>query len=190
MVCSGAVFSRSQQAVQDGLTDLFERAFDKKLLSDAVVSQSLSQEENLWKLRDEIPPEKLYDEKPLKWDVSVPLNRITDFVGRAEQLVNEICPSGRFYAFGHVGDGNVHTVAFPRNDDTPEFDATCADLYGSMDALVWSMDGSICAEHGVGIENVDRLRGQKSDTELDLMRKVKQLLDPAGVMNPGKVVPL
>ncbi|MCJ8311119.1 MAG: hypothetical protein MJH08_18845, partial [Hyphomicrobiales bacterium] len=179
---------REAEEVQSRLLHLFERASDAALLSDAVVSQSVAQEQNLWHLRDEIPPEKLYDGKLIKWDVSLPISRLTEFIPRAEQLVLEMCPKGKFYAFGHVGDGNLHTMAFPGMPDGPQAEALCAQLYQRMDALIWSMGGSICAEHGVGIENVKRLTGQKSATELQLMHSIKSLIDPNAMMNPGKVV--
>lgn len=179
---------RQAAAVEQHLAQLFEHAFEDGLLSDAVVSQSMAQEANLWQLRDEIPPEKLYDGKMIKWDVSVPIDCVPEFIVRAERLVLDICPSGRFYAFGHVGDGNLHTMAFPGMDEGPEAEADCAKLYERMDALIWSLGGSICAEHGVGIENVKRLAGQKSEIELELMHSIKSLLDPDGRMNPGKVI--
>lgn len=179
---------REAAEVEQRLTQLFEQAFADGLLSDAVVSQSIAQEANLWHLRDEIPPEKLFDGKLIKWDVSVPIDRVTEFLPLAKQLVEDLCPQGRFYAFGHVGDGNLHTMAFPGIEEGPEADALCAKLYARMDALIWSLDGSICAEHGVGIENVKRLTGQKSEIELELMSSIKALLDPDGRMNPGKVI--
>ena len=179
---------RDAEELETRLLQFYQAAFESDLLSDAVVSQTLAQEKNLWHLRDEIPPEKLYDGKLIKWDVSVPINRVTEFITLAEKLVKEVCPLGRFYAFGHVGDGNLHTMAFPGVDDGPEADALCEKLYEQMDALIWSLDGSICAEHGVGIENVKRLTGQKSDIELELMRSIKTLLDPDLRLNPGKVI--
>ena len=78
---------------------------------------------------------------------------------------------------------------FPGDDDGADYDTVCANLYKMVDELVWSLGGSICAEHGVGIENVQRLHGQKSTLELDMMRNIKGLFDPQGLMNPGKLIP-
>ena len=179
---------RKAEDVEARLSQLFEQAFENGLLSDAVVSQSLAQEKNLWHMRDEIPWEKLYDGTPIKWDVSVPINKVTEFIARAERVIEDICPQGQLYAFGHVGDGNLHTMVFPGEDDGPQTARIVERLYEEIDALIWSLGGSICAEHGVGIENVKRLRGQKSDVELELMHRIKSLLDPNDRMNPGKVV--
>ncbi len=176
-------------AVEALLTTLFERAFEDSLLSDAVISQSIAQEQNLWAMRDHLPPENLWSQRKLKWDVSVPINRMVEFINQAKAQLRQQRPQGRFYAFGHVGDGNLHTIIFPGDDDGADYDTVCANLYKMVDELVWSLGGSICAEHGVGIENVQRLHGQKSTLELDMMRNIKGLFDPQGLMNPGKLIP-
>ncbi len=186
---------RDPDQVESRLLAFFQQALDRDLLGNAIISQSIAQEDNLWHLRDEIPPEKLYEGKPIKWDVSVPIDRVTEFLEQAKHLVLNLRPQARFYAFGHIGDGNVHTIVFPGgggggggdNDDS-DLDQICTELYARMDELIWSFGGSICAEHGVGTENVDRLAGQKSETELQLMRAIKQLFDPEGRMNPGKLI--
>ena len=120
--------------------------------------------------------------------MSVPLDRVVQFVTGAQHLVETHRPQGRLYAFGHVGDGNIHTAVFLGPDEGEDLQAVCADLYAKMDELVWSFGGSICAEHGVGVENVDRLSGQKSSLELEMMRRIKSLFDPEGRMNPGKLI--
>ena len=176
------------EELETTIMGFYQQALDRGLLGEAIISQSLAQEENLWHLRDEIPPEGLFNGKPIKWDVSVPVSRVCDFITAAQDLVQSLHPDGQFYAFGHVGDGNIHTVAFPGNDGEPDFKEACADLYARMDKLVWSFNGSICAEHGVGIENAKRLQGQKSDVEMDMMRRIKQLFDPDNRMNPGKLI--
>ena len=176
------------EEIESALMSFYQQALDHGLLGEAIISQSISQEENLWHLRDEIPPEGLFNGKPIKWDVSVPVSSVCDFITAAQKLVESLHPDGQFYAFGHVGDGNIHTIAFPGNDSDPDFKDACANLYARMDELVWSFNGSICAEHGVGIENAKRLQGQKSAVELNLMRKIKQLFDPDNRMNPGKLI--
>lgn len=179
---------RDAEQVETQLMEFFQRGLDHNLLGEAVVSQSIAQEENLWHLRDEIPGEKLFEGKLIKWDVSIPLDQTYAFLTQAQEVVDKIRPQGRFYAFGHIGDGNIHAGVIPGGDSDPDFPAVCAELYARMDQLVWSFGGSICAEHGVGLENVDRLIGQKSQIELDMMRQIKQLFDPEDRMNPGKLI--
>ncbi|MGI9366004.1 MAG: FAD-binding oxidoreductase [Rhizobiaceae bacterium] len=177
-----------EQIIEEQLTGFFDAAFTAGLLSDGSISQSLAQEENLWHLRDEIPAERLYDGHLIKWDISVPTSSVIEFVQKAEGLLLHERPQGRFYVFGHVGDGNLHTMFFPGGEGEDGYDEICSRLYGKIDQLVWSLGGSICAEHGVGTESVERLAGQKSEIELELMRKVKNMFDPDHLMNPGKLL--
>ncbi len=179
---------REAERVEEMLVRLSEAAFEAGLLSDAVVSQSLAQEENLWHLRDEIPGPQLYEGRTLKWDASVPINRIIPFLQEAEAIVAAIQPEARIDAFGHVGDGNLHVSVWPQGEPGPELDAQCAEIYRRVDGLIWRLGGSICAEHGIGLENVSRVLGQKSAIELEMMQKLRGLFDPQGIMNPGKMV--
>jgi FAD/FMN-containing dehydrogenase len=179
---------REAERVEEMLVRLSEAAFGAGLLSDAVVSQSLAQEENLWHLRDEIPGPLLYEGRTLKWDASVPINRIIPFLQEAEAIVAEMQPEARFDAFGHVGDGNLHVSVWPESEPGPGLDALCAEIYRQVDGLIWRLGGSICAEHGIGLENFSRVLGQKSAIELEMMQKLRGLFDPQGIMNPGKMV--
>jgi len=179
---------RDAEQIEEMLAQLYQAALEGGLLSDAVVSQSLTQEENLWHLRDEIPGPMLYEGMTLKWDASVPIDRIIPFLQQAQAIVADLQPEARFDAFGHVGDGNLHVSVWPQGETGPAFEALCAEIYRRVDALIWSLDGSICAEHGIGLVNVARVLGQKSAIELEMMRKVRALFDPQGIMNPGKMI--
>jgi D-lactate dehydrogenase (cytochrome) len=179
---------RNAEQIEEMLAQLYEAALEGGLLSDAVVSQSLTQEKNLWHLRDEIPGPMLYEGMTLKWDASVPIDRIIPFLQQAQAIVAELQPEARFDAFGHVGDGNLHVSVWPQGETGPAFDTLCAEIYRRVDALIWSMQGSICAEHGIGVVNFSRVLGQKSALELEIMRKVRALFDPNGIMNPGKMI--
>ncbi|HUZ67807.1 MAG TPA: FAD-binding oxidoreductase, partial [Beijerinckiaceae bacterium] len=147
-----------------------------------------AQERNLWTLRDEIPPLKLMQGKMLKWDAAVPIDRIVPFLRTVERCAAERLPGARVYAFGHVGDGNLHLSVWPSG--TPGeagFDALCAAMERAIDELVWSFGGTICAEHGVGVENFARLVGQKPAIEFEMMAAIRRLFDPTLMMNPGKI---
>ncbi|HVB90359.1 MAG TPA: FAD-binding oxidoreductase, partial [Beijerinckiaceae bacterium] len=148
------------EEIGDLLAALFERAQAAGLVTDAALAQSSAQERNLWTLRDEIPPLKLMQGKMLKWDAAVPIDRIVPFLRTVERCAAERLPGARVYAFGHVGDGNLHLSVWPSG--TPGeagFDALCAAMERAIDELVWSFGGTICAEHGVGVENFARLVG-------------------------------
>ncbi|MFN3891747.1 MAG: FAD-binding oxidoreductase [Beijerinckiaceae bacterium] len=178
-----------QQPVSDKFEDFFARAFEAGLITDGALAQTIAQENNIWNLRDEIPPLKLIKGKMLKWDASVPIDRIVPFLAEAQKRAHAIREDLRVIAFGHVGDGNLHMSIFPEGGapGNAAFDALCKRVVGEIDELVWSYGGSICAEHGVGVENFDRLPGQKPAIELEMMARIRDLFDPRGIFNPGKL---
>lgn len=175
-----------RESVSDVLTELFERAFEAGLVSDAVMSGSGAQEANLWALREQMIPIQYFDGAMLKWDVSVPLDRIATFLDAALPAVRELADDAIPYAAGHVGDGNIHFAAFLPDDI--RLPARRAALYERIDRLIWDLGGSIVAEHGVGALFRERLRGQKDRVEIELMHRIKAALDPRGLMNPGKLL--
>jgi FAD/FMN-containing dehydrogenase len=177
------------QPVADKFEAFFERAFEAGLVTDAALAQTIAQENNIWSLRDEIPPLKLIRGKMLKWDVSVPIDRIVPFLAQAQERAHAIRADLRVIAFGHVGDGNLHMSIYPEGDGAGDaaFDALCARVVGEIDRLIWDYGGSICAEHGVGVENFDRLPGQKPAIEFEMMARVRDIFDPKGLFNPGKI---
>lgn len=173
--------------ITDKLETFFGEAHERSLLTDATLAQNLAQEKNLWDLRDEIPPLKLMTGKMLKWDTSVPIDRIIPFLAECEKVACAIHPPSKVIAFGHVGDGNLHMSIWPEGViGEHKFDKLCKDIVSAIDDLIWQYGGSICAEHGVGVENYDRVRGQKSPLEFEMMAKIKALFDPKGLFNPGK----
>jgi FAD/FMN-containing dehydrogenase len=179
-----------RESVDDTLTTLFERTFGSGHLTDAVMAQSESQEHNLWALRDQMIPMQYFPGPVAKWDVSVPINKIATFLYRAESIANKHDPNAVSYAVGHVGDGNIHYSIFPQRDPGPCTEALLAAYISEIDALTWSLGGSIVAEHGVGTVYIDRMRAQKPPVEYAMMQQVKRMFDPANLMNPGKLLRL
>ncbi len=171
--------------VSGPLMELFEAGFEQGILSDAVLSQSMAQEQNLWEIREQMIPHQYFQRPMLKWDVSVPLHRMVEFLERAEAEVRAIDAEAICYAVGHVGDGNIHYSVFPTEARTDEVSPP---IYARVDGLIWSLGGSIVAEHGVGSVFVDRMRRQKSDVEYRMMQILKHSFDPQGIMNPGKLL--
>lgn len=174
-------------SVEDQLIALFEEGAESGVITDGVLANSGIQEHNLWEIREQMIPHQYFPGMTmLKWDVSVPGDRISDFLITAEARVHALCPRAICYAVSHVGDGNIHFSAFLTPQSAGE--ELKNKIFGVIDELVWSLDGSIVAEHGVGALFRERVRGQKSDTEYELMIKVKETFDPAGLMNPGKML--
>lgn len=174
-----------RESVEAPLEELFARGFEEDILSDAVLSQSVAQEKNLWEIREQMIPHQYFSQVMLKWDVSVPTHRIVEFLGEAESAILAIEPTAICYAVGHVGDGNIHYSTFLTQDRA---ELVRHAILEKVDALIWQMGGSIVAEHGVGSVFADRMRRQKGDVEYALMRAIKASFDPRSLMNPGKLL--
>lgn len=164
-------------------------ALERELCLDAAVSASLAQLQAMWKLREEIS-ESLRAEGPhLKHDISLPIERIPDFMESAEARLRQAHGDVRPFIFGHFGDGNLHynlsrPAGAPR-EWAAEHGAAVTDVV--LDE-VNRYGGSISAEHGIGQLKRDHFLHSKNPLELRLMRDIKRLLDPAGILNPGKLL--
>jgi FAD/FMN-containing dehydrogenase len=125
----------------------------------------------------------------IKHDVSVPVARIAEFVALANAAMEKLCPGCRPLALGHLGDGNVHyNIAQPIGMDRQRFLALRDAVGNAVHDIVAGLDGSISAEHGIGRLKRSSLVRYKSAVEIELMRGIKNLFDPNGIMNPGKVL--
>ena len=182
--------SRPDAAIRESFDRLLESAFEDGIISDAVVASSLEQAKSLWRLRETLPEAQKHEGGSIKHDVSVPVSLVPDFIAQGMAAIATHFPGARCVPFGHVGDGNVHfNVSQPIGADTPAYLARWSDMNRVIHDLVVSMGGSISAEHGIGRLKVEEMRHYKDPVELDLMRRLKQVLDPQGLLNPGKVVP-
>ena len=156
---------------------------------DAVLAANRAQGQALWKIRESIPEAQNYEGQSVKHDVSVPLSRIAEFIERADQALDAAYPGVRCVAFGHIGDGNIHyNPAQPLGDGGADFAAEYGAINRIVHDLITELNGSISAEHGLGRLRREEAWRYKSTVEMDLMRTVKEALDPANIMNPGKVI--
>lgn len=171
------------------LVQILTGAIDQGLATDASVAASLSQQRELWRLREQISEVQKAEGGSIKHDISLPLAAIPEFLKTAEALVQTVCPGARPVPFGHLGDGNIHyNVSQPVGGEKAEFLAQWDRLSRAVHGLVVEMGGSISAEHGIGRMKRDDLRLFKSEVELDLMRRIKSAFDPKGILNPGKLL--
>ncbi|PZQ98345.1 MAG: hydroxyacid dehydrogenase [Flavobacterium psychrophilum] len=175
------------------LNELLEQglgaAFEQGVALDAVVAASDAQVRALWALREGISEAQNHEGPSLKHDISVPVSRIPDFIARTDQALQQTFPGVRIVAYGHVGDGNLHyNISKPIGAEDAVFKAQAEAIMHVIYDQTLHYAGSISAEHGLG--QAKRLAAQhyKAPLELELMARVKQALDPAGLMNPGKLL--
>jgi FAD/FMN-containing dehydrogenase len=177
------------KAIAEKLEEIYTTAAEAAILTDGTLAHTIAQERALWSIREEMIPFKYMKGKMLKWDVSVAIDQIVPFLSAVNQFVDTLQQGATVIAFGHVGDGNLHMTIWPVGDPaTQEFQILCERIVEATDRIAWTFGGSICAEHGVGVENVTRLQNQVSAIELELMVRLKRTFDPGNLMNPGKVL--
>jgi FAD/FMN-containing dehydrogenase len=174
---------------------LLEQGFEAGLVIDAVIASSVAQQKALWHMRESMSDAQKPEGGSIKHDVSVPISKIPHFMAEAEQAVLAAVPGARICAFGHLGDGNIHyNISQPLSNDMGGNKAAFIDRWREVNAIVHGIvlaaGGSISAEHGIGQLKRDELAQIRSPIEMDLMRRIKHAFDPAGIMNPGKVVSL
>ena len=158
-------------------------------ISDAVLAQSETQSAQLWRLRESISEAQKIEGVSIKHDISVPVSRIPDFLAQTDAALEARFPGIRVVAFGHVGDGNLHyNPSKPEAQDNAAFIAAQPEVNRLVHDTVNALNGSISAEHGIGQLKRDELLRYKSTVEIELMRTIKQALDPRGLMNPGKLI--
>ena len=169
---------------------LLEIALNHGCAQDAVVAENLSQTRQLWHLRESIPLAQAKEGLNIKHDISIPVSAIPDFVRVTNALLEAALPGVRGVTFGHLGDGNLHyNVQAPEGIDAAAFlRAHEAQVNTLVFDSVMAFGGSISAEHGVGSLKVATLEKYKSPVALNMMRAIKQALDPHKLLNPGRVI--
>jgi FAD/FMN-containing dehydrogenase len=169
---------------------VMERALEAGTISDAVIAENIAQAHALWHVRESIPLAQAQEGLNIKHDISIPVSRIPEFVTTTDALLQQYLPGVRLVNFGHLGDGNLHyNVQCPAGADDQQFLAQHEDAVNTLvyDSVL-RCDGSISAEHGVGSLKRDTLPHYKSAVALDMMRAVKQALDPYNLLNPACVI--
>ncbi|RZI43022.1 FAD-binding oxidoreductase [Herbaspirillum sp. HC18] len=181
--------SESEDHANGMLEAVITDALEQDIIQDAAVASSIAQSRALWHLREHIPLAQAEEGKNIKHDVSVPISRIGDFIRDTDAQLRQHFPGCRMVTFGHLGDGNLHyNVSPPENESPDAFIARQEEINRVVHDSVHRFGGSISAEHGLGALKRDEIRQYKSEVELNMMRTIKQALDPLGLMNPGKVI--
>lgn len=172
---------------EEAVLAFYENCMERGLARDAVLSQSDTQARELWRLRENIT-ESLAPRKPLKNDIAVAISRMPAFIDSLDELLRERFPQLEAIWFGHLGDGNIHlNVLQPREWSDAAFAGACPVIADAVMAKVSEFGGSISAEHGIGLLKKPHLHHGLADAEIRILRGIKHVLDPRGIMNPGKI---
>ncbi|MBN8890122.1 MAG: hydroxyacid dehydrogenase [Rhodospirillales bacterium 70-18] len=172
------------------LEAVLEAALEAGEMADAVVAESAAQRAAIWRLREEHSEAQKREGASIKNDVSVPVSRVPELIRRATAACEALLPGIRVVPFGHMGDGNIHfNLEQPVDMAASAFLARDHAIMDTVCAVVRDLDGSFSAEHGVGKLKPYMMPDWRGGAELALMRAIKRAIDPAGLMNPGKVLP-
>jgi FAD/FMN-containing dehydrogenase len=181
--------SSPRDDARDTLEAILARGMEDGIVDDAVIAANLSQRQSFWKLRDEMSAAQKPEGGSIKHDISVPVAAVPAFIEEANAAVVKLIPGARPVPFGHLGDGNIHyNVSQPIGADSADFLGRWHEVNAVVFDIVLRMGGSISAEHGIGVLKRDELPDVKDKVAIELMRSIKAMLDPLGIMNPGKVL--
>jgi D-lactate dehydrogenase (cytochrome) len=181
--------SQAREGLRATIEEILAAGAEQGLVTDATIAASLEQAKAFWLTRHHIADTQKYEGGSIKHDVSVPVTAVPDFIVEASAAVEAMIPGCRPCPFGHLGDGNIHfNISQPVGADKAAFLARWDEVNAAVFAIVARHGGSISAEHGIGVMKRDLLPGVKDPVALSLMRGFKRMLDPNGILNPGKVL--
>jgi FAD/FMN-containing dehydrogenase len=180
-------FDAADERQQEAALAAFEQALEQGWVSDGVIAQSETQAAALWRLREGIT-ESLAPRRPYKNDISVRVGAVPAFLHEMQALLAREYPQAEVVWFGHIGDGNLH-INVLRPDDLAEaaFIEQCEHVTHLLADTLQRHGGSISAEHGIGLVKRAYLDSTRSAAEIALMRGVRKVFDPRGILNPGKL---
>ncbi|MBF8793190.1 FAD-binding oxidoreductase [Pseudomonas monteilii] len=180
-------FEACNEDVANEALATFEQCVEQGWVLDGVMSQSETQLKNLWKLREYIS-ETISHWTPYKNDISITVSKVPAFLRDIDAIVGQHYPDFEVVWYGHIGDGNLHlNILKPDDMAKDEFFARCATVNKWVFEIVERYNGSISAEHGVGMTKRDYLGYSRSAAEIACMKAIKAVFDPNGIMNPGKI---
>ncbi|MCO6050501.1 FAD-binding oxidoreductase [Mesorhizobium sp. RP14(2022)] len=184
--------SRDGAELKEPLEETLASALEDGIASDVLIAQNEAQAESFWYLRHGVSEAIRHAGPNMSHDSSVPLERQGDYVLRTRERILERFPEATPLYVGHLGDGNMHLVVMFSPDrfiDRAAYSAVSSELDTIIDDVVVELDGSITAEHGIGLSYRSRLARTKAPAEIELMQGIKAVFDPRNIMNPGKLLP-
>jgi FAD/FMN-containing dehydrogenase len=179
---------RGPKGSENMLEPLLEKALELDLIQDGVISSSSTEFKELWGLRENISESISQYGHVRKNDISLPIDRLDDFVNDIEKILKISPKEIQLILFGHIGDGNLHiNYVAPKTLEKDTFNKLSYDVERKIFGLLPSYKGSVSAEHGIGLTKKHDLASTRTKGEIDIMRQIKKVLDPKGIMNPGKI---
>jgi len=175
--------------VSKTLETILESGFKSDLLLDAVIASSENQRRDMWKMREGALEVITAEGERIGFDISLPLDRIQDFVEEMRQRVEAIHPGLRMCHMGHLGDGNLHYSIFPPEKGLNKLMAKEEKIKSAVYDSIGDFGGSFSAEHGIGITKLNAMSKYKDPASLAVMKEIKKSLDPKNILNPGKLLP-
>ena len=181
--------SQQREGLRAVLEALLAQGLEGGFVTDATIADSLEQAKAFWRIREMFGEAQRFAGGSIKHDVSVPVAAVPAFIAEANAAVTALIPGARPLPFGHLGDGNIHyNVSQPAGADKEAYLKRWDEVNAVVFAVVRKFGGSISAEHGIGVMKRDLLPSVKDPVAYNLMRSLKAMLDPNGILNPGKVL--
>jgi len=177
------------ESLEERLLSVFEAGVEGEELIDGVIASSAEQAAAIWRIREGTPEGQRFEGASYKHDVSVPISKVAQFISEANSALETRFPGLRSFAFGHLGDGNIHYNPLQaEGGDKATWQSYLPEVNQIVHDIVARLGGSITAEHGIGRLRIEEVPRYKSDVEMAMMRKLKQCFDPSNLMNPGKLL--
>lgn len=179
---------RSSSADDERMAELLEEALDKGWAQDAVIAETSSEFKALWGMRENISESVAMAGQVRKNDITVPICSLATFHNEVTAILKKAPPFVKMILFGHIGDGNIHLNYTATRDVAAEtFHKAVKGIEGEIFRLIAKLRGSISAEHGIGLIKKEDLKFTRTPDQIEMMRRIKKVFDPAGIMNPGKI---
>jgi FAD/FMN-containing dehydrogenase len=184
-----AMIETHEASGSSAMESALAQLISKNIAGNAVLAQNEAQIKSFWALREAVVEAQKHLGASLKHDLSVPVGRIAEFITKGTALVEKAIPGIRVYAFGHVGDGNIHfNLSAPEGMAADAFTAQREAIASKLHDLVLSLGGAISAEHGIGRFKREEFLRTAPPEQIEAMRKIKRALDPHNIFNPGVIV--
>ena len=172
----------------DTLESFLTDSYEAEMITDATLARNETQRQQLWDIREHAPESTKRESFPVNTDISVTRGDLQTFYDLAVAEVYKVCPVSRVCSYGHLGDGNLHFNVIEKEGGDPDWLAKKEPIKEAIYRALASVNGSISAEHGIGVMKFEQLKQVKDPVALSVMSNMKHMLDPNGILNPGKVI--